>query len=170
MNALRKGAKHGAPKRNDVELAHQDISSRTVANPLECVFPYLHKKPSEKTVGNPFEFWSAEDIFLKPERYGEQALVDAILDAIIFDYKDKHRLRFDPLVRLLIANPEGNYNFSIVSAMGVITDGREGTELQSTFERMEKKRGVKTIRADTATARSFEYNARRIMEGMCWHF
>lgn len=103
---------------------------------------------------------------MKPEKYGEQALVDAILDAIIYDPKDRERMRSDPLVRLLIPNPEGNYHFSIVSAMGVITDGREGTELQSTFERLGKKRGVKTIRADTATARSFEYNAQRIIEGM----
>ena len=130
--------------------------------------PYLVKPtqtPVEKNVEYPFEFWSDDDIFLKPEKYGEQAVVDAIIDAIIYDPKDRERLRSDPLVRLLIPNPEGKYNFSIVSAMGVITDGREGTELQSTFERIEKLRGVKTVRADTATARSFEYNAQRIIEG-----
>ena len=131
--------------------------------------PYLNlqpDKPDDKRVEYPFEFWSSDDIFLNPEKYGEQAVVDAILDAIIYDPKDRERLRSDPLVRLLIPNPEGKYDFSVVSAMGVITDGREGTELQSTFERLENKRGVKTIRADTATARSFEYNAQRIIEGM----
>ena len=130
--------------------------------------PYLKKhsdKHVETNVEYPFEFWSSDDLFLNPEKYGEQAVVDGILDAIIYDPKDRERLRADPLVRLLIPNPEGKYDFSIVSAMGVITEGREGTELQSTFERLEEKRGVKTIRADTATARSFEYNAQRIIEG-----
>ncbi|KAL3943409.1 MAG: hypothetical protein SGBAC_002534 [Bacillariaceae sp.] len=168
LNALQRGAKYGAPKRNDVELVHQNTASKNL-NALECFMPYLskpEKAPVEKNAEYPFEFWSNDDIFLKPEKYGEQAVVDALIDAIMYDPKDRERLRSDPLVRLLISNPEGKYDFSIVSAMGVITDGREGTELQSTFERIEKQRGVKTIRADTATARSFEYNAQRIIEAI----
>jgi len=169
LNALLRGAKYGAPKRNDVELVYQNTASKTPLTSFECFMPYV-MKPGETAVETsaeyPFEFWSNDDIFLKPEKYGEQAVVDAILDTIIYDPKDRERLRSDPLVRLLIPNPEGKYDFSIVSAMGVITEGREGTELQSTFERIEKQRGVKTIRADTATARSFEYNAQRIIEGI----
>jgi hypothetical protein len=50
--------------------------------------------------------------------------------------------------------------------MGVITEGKAGTELQGALQRLEKKRGVKFIRADTGSARSFEYNAERILEAI----
>jgi hypothetical protein len=38
--------------------------------------------------------------------------------------------------------------------------------MQDALQRLEEKRGVKFIRADTATARSFEYNAERIIEAI----
>ena len=50
--------------------------------------------------------------------------------------------------------------------MGVITEGKKGTELQKSIERLEKQRGVKTIRADTGTARSIDYNASKIEEAV----
>ena len=105
-------------------------------------------------------------IFLDPTRRSEQDLIDAILDALIYDKHDREKLRNDPLVRLLIPNPDGKYDFTIVTAMGVITDGKAGTELQNALQRLKEKRGVKFIRADTATARSFEYNAERIIEAI----
>jgi hypothetical protein len=105
-------------------------------------------------------------IFLNPEKSDEQELVDAILDCLIFDSAERESLRADPLVRLLIPNPDGNYEFTIVTAMGVITEGKAGTELETALERMKEKRGVNYIRADTATARSFEYNAERIIEAI----
>lgn len=108
----------------------------------------------------------ADDIFLNPEKVPEQVLIDAILDAIIYEQHDRERLRRDPLVRLLIPNRPGNYNFTIVSAMGVVTEGKKGLELIDAFRRLEKQRGVKVIRADTATARSFEYNAAKIEEAI----
>lgn len=164
LHALRRGDKYGAPKRNDDVLIEQSAETKHLLNKFGCVFPFLHRENDD--VGAPaFTFNANENIFLEPERHGEQALIGAILDAIIYDRKDRERLWTDPLVRLLIPNADGNYDFSIVTAMGVITEGREGTELQSTFERLERKRGVKTIRADTATARSFEYNAGKIIEG-----
>jgi hypothetical protein len=107
-----------------------------------------------------------ENVFLHPEQCSSQVLVDAILDCIIFEEPDRERLRRDPLVRLLIRNPPGRYNFSIVTAMGVVTDGKRGIELRDAFVRLEELRGVKTIRSDTATARSFEYNAGKIEEAI----
>jgi hypothetical protein len=75
-------------------------------------------------------------------------------------------LRKDPLVRLLIPNPPGHYNFVIVSAMGVITEGKQGLELRDAYRRLEAERGVKAIRADTGTARSMEYNSSKIQEAI----
>lgn len=54
-------------------------------------------------------------------------------------------------------------DFTVVTVMGVITDGKKGTELQAAMELLYAKLGIKTIRLDTTTARSFEYNASRII-------
>ena len=116
------------------------------------------------------DFWGNridnEKIFLEPKRFKEQEIVDAIIDTMIFDEKDRQRLRADPLVRLLIPNPPGNYNISVVTAMGVITEGKKGLELQAALKRLKEKRGVHTFRADTGTARSFEYNASKIQDAI----
>jgi hypothetical protein len=107
-----------------------------------------------------------EDIFLNAENVNEQVLVDAILDAVIYDENVREELRKDPLVRLLIPNPPGKYDFVIVTAMGVITEGKKGLELKDPFSRLEQLRGVKVIRSDTGTARSFEFNASKIEEAI----
>lgn len=121
---------------------------------------------TKNTTEEPAHMQGEDRIFLEPKVHSEQALVDAILDVVIYDKKERERLRMDPLVRLLIPNPPGNYDFTVITAMGVITDGKAGTELQAAFERLEKKRGVKTIRSDTATARSLEFNAGKIIEAI----
>ncbi|MDY0000332.1 MAG: hypothetical protein RBU30_03460 [Polyangia bacterium] len=97
---------------------------------------------------------------------GDQALVDAVIDALYFFEADRAKLRADPLVRLLIDPPEGLYDFTIVSAMGVITEGARGNELQEAYKRLETQRGVRTLRADTQTARSLDFNAERIEEAV----
>jgi hypothetical protein len=50
--------------------------------------------------------------------------------------------------------------------MGVVTDGKKGIELASSFDRLKNERGIITIRSDTGTARSFEYNASKIEEAV----
>ncbi|EJK69304.1 hypothetical protein THAOC_09447 [Thalassiosira oceanica] len=105
--------------------------------------------------------------FMCPEEYHEQNLVDSILDSIFFDEAERRKIRSDPLARLLISNKKGKYNFTLVTAMGVITEGKKGTELQTAIQRLEKERGVVTIRSDTGTARSIDYNAERIEEAVC---
>ena len=85
---------------------------------------------------------------------------------MFYDDDEKRSLTSDPLVQLLIENPEGAYDFTIISAMGVITDGKRGTEMEHAYARVKAKRGVETIRADTATMRSFEYNAAKIEEAI----
>lgn len=116
------------------------------------------------------DFWGnkidRDKIFLEPKRFKEQEIVDAIIDTMIFYEEDRERLRNDPLVRLLISNPPGNYNVSVVTAMGVITEGKKGLELADALRRLKAKRGVHHFRADTGTARSFEYNASKIQEAI----
>lgn len=96
----------------------------------------------------------------------EQKLVGRVIEALYFYEEDRNRLKSDPLVRLLIDPPDGSYDFSIITAMGVITSGAQGFELESAFQRMEQKRGVALIRADTETARPLDYNALRIIEAI----
>ncbi len=96
----------------------------------------------------------------------EQALVDGVVDALYYFEEDRERIRKDPLIRLLIEPPPGRYDFTIVSCMGIITEGATGSELKETFERLEAQRGIKTIRADTPTMRSLEFNARRVEEAI----
>jgi hypothetical protein len=69
-------------------------------------------------------------------------------------------------VRLLIDPPAGRYDLTIISCMGVITDGQEGRELEDAYRRLEEKRGIRIIRAHTGIARSLEYNAARIIEAI----
>lgn len=108
----------------------------------------------------------SDDMFLNPETVEEQLLIDAILDATMYDELERERLRQDPLLRLLIPNSPGHYRFTIITAMGVVTEGKKGLELADAFNRLEKQRGVKVIRSDTATARSLEYNAGKIEEAI----
>lgn len=107
-----------------------------------------------------------DDIFESPETVAEQHLIDAIIEATIYSPEDREKLSSDPLVRLLIPNPDGHYDFTIVSAAGVVTDGEKGVELKDAFDRLHQKRGVTIIRADTATARSLEYNASKVEEAI----
>ena len=111
-------------------------------------------------------FGFPDDVFVNPEKAKQQDLIDAIIESTIYEVEDRERLQMDPLVRLLIANPPGHYDFVIVSAAGVITEGKKGLELKDAFERLEKQRGVTAIRADTATARSLEYNAGKVEEAI----
>ena len=107
--------------------------------------------------------WESYIDFKNPQNHCEQAILSAIISLLFYDEKEKAAIGNDPLVRLLISNPDGNYDFSIVTAMGVVTEGKKGLELESALERLKEKRNVHTIRADTGTARSLEFNAAQIM-------
>ena len=96
----------------------------------------------------------------------EQALVDAVIDVLYWREEDRGKLKADPLVRLLIDPPEGQYDFTIVSCMGVITQGAHGFELQEAYRRIRRKRGVRVVRADTANMRSLKFNAHRILDAV----
>ena len=93
----------------------------------------------------------------------EQDLLEACVHALYWRPEDRRQLLSDPLVRLLIEPEGGHYHFSIVSCMGLITAGAGGTELESSYQRLRQQRGIQIYRADTATVRSLEYNAERIV-------
>lgn len=96
----------------------------------------------------------------------EQRLLERVIDALYFYEEDRRKLKADPLVRLLIDPPAGRYKFTIISAMGVVTSGAQGFELEDAFSRIEQSRGVHIIRADTETARPLTHNAHRIVEAV----
>ena len=163
LNALRRGdpnqnlSKSGDPEQQD-EFLDDDVDGNvTVSREFE---KSDRKTAAKQKRGIP------DDLFSHPELVPEQVLVDAIIDAIFYYEADRERIRKDPLVRLLIPNPDGNYHFAIVTAMGVITEGKKGLELEAAFRRIKKKRDVEVIRADTGTARSYDYNAAKIEEAI----
>ncbi|GMI05550.1 hypothetical protein TrVE_jg1864 [Triparma verrucosa] len=100
------------------------------------------------------------------QRPSDLEIVKEIIECMFFEEEEKRMMTSDPLVHLLLPNPEGKYDFTIISAMGVITEGKKGTEMEDAYARIKAKRGVDTIRADTATVRSFEYNASKIEEAI----
>lgn len=92
----------------------------------------------------------------------QQARLEGVIEALYWCEADRARLKADPLARLLIDPPQGRYDFTIVSAMGVVTEGAAGAELAAAFERLEAAYGVRVVRADTATAETLEFNAARV--------
>lgn len=95
---------------------------------------------------------------------GEQALLERIVHLIYFYEKDRREVLTDPLVRLLIDPEPGKYAFTVVSAMGVITDGAEGRELEDAYRRLNEIRGATVVRVPTGLFRSLEYNAAAILK------
>lgn len=96
----------------------------------------------------------------------EQDLVELVVDVLYHFPEDRAKLLADPLIRLLLSPPSGQYAFTIVSAMGVVTEGRRGRELEDAFARLEARYGVKLVRSDTATAETLVYNAQKIVEAI----
>ncbi|MGK5091105.1 hypothetical protein WDW89_03695 [Deltaproteobacteria bacterium TL4] len=92
----------------------------------------------------------------------EQHLLETIIEVLYYFETERTLLKKDPLVRLLIDPPAGKYDFTIVSCMGLITEGTKGTELDSTLQRLKNVRGLKVIKADTGTFKTLEHNSRKV--------
>jgi len=140
----------GSPIPNVVKAAENILRSPFQGPPG----PLEHAKAVEDT------------FFANPSDRTEQEIIDGIIDALFFVEEERQVLRHDPLNRLLISNSPGEYDFTIVCAFGVITEGEKGEELAAALDRLEKERGVTAIRSDTGTARSFEYNASKIEDAI----
>jgi len=100
------------------------------------------------------------------EVQGEQDLLQTVVRTLYWDVRHQQTMLADPLVRLLLDPGPGRYDFSIISCMGVITDGKDGAELEHAYRRLEERRGIRIHRAHTGIARSLEYNAERIIEAI----
>ena len=61
--------------------------------------------------------------FVNVKEKDEKDIIDAIIDVVFYYEDEREDLRKDPLVRLLIANLPGQYNFTIVTATSVIIEG-----------------------------------------------
>jgi hypothetical protein len=94
----------------------------------------------------------------------EQDLLETVVHSLFALPEDRQTLLGDPLVRLLVDPDPGRYDFTIVSAMGVITDGAEGRELEDTYTRIGQQRGIRVARAHTGLFRSLEFNASAIIK------
>jgi hypothetical protein len=66
----------------------------------------------------------------------------------------------------MIEPAPGHYDFTAVSAMGVVTDGAEGRELHTAYDRLLQRRGVRVVRANTGLFRSLEHNASAILRAI----
>ncbi len=96
----------------------------------------------------------------------DAALLDVVVDTLYAFPSDRAALKADPLVRLLIEPEPGRYDFTAVSAMGVVTDGAEGRELEDAYGRLLERRGVRVVRANTGLFRSLEHNASAILRAI----
>ncbi len=96
----------------------------------------------------------------------EQRLIEAVVEALYADSDDGRAVAADPLTRMLIDPEEGHYDFTIVSCMGVITDGEKGKELVDAYHRLTERRGVRIIRAHTGLFRPLEHNAAAIIQAI----
>lgn len=97
----------------------------------------------------------------------EQWLIDCLIDITYYFPEDRNRIRRDPLVRLLLTNDSSErYDFTVISVMGVVSQGADGFELENVYRRYEAQRGVKFIRANTGTAKSHAYNADKVEEAI----
>ena len=149
---------------NEEALVVRSVVSNYVED-LDRVRYWLHRRLIEREStparGLPDEEAALRALARRPIK-DRQELVDAVIDVLYAAESDRKDLKRSPLVRLLIDPPEGRYDFTIVSAMGVITEGARGRELEDAYRRLWSRRGVRTMRADTATGRSLEYNAARV--------
>lgn len=108
---------------------------------------------------------ACEDLWLKAPR-NETCLVQCLIDILFFYEEARATYHNDALFHLLIEEPPGHFDFTVVSAMGVITEGAAGTELAGTYARLLTVRGVPVVRADTATLNSVDYNAEQIQRAV----
>jgi hypothetical protein len=102
----------------------------------------------------------------KSEFDNEQALLETIINTLYYFEHEKRLLLEDPLVRLCIDPKPDKYNFTIISCMGVITEGAKGRELEETYHRLKQKCGIEVIRADTGNVHILKYNGLRIEEAI----
>jgi hypothetical protein len=89
----------------------------------------------------------------------DQEIVDEVINVTYLSAADRRKIKKDPLVRCLLKPDKGNYNFTVISCMGIVTGGKSGTELSEAYRRLKSERGIPVIRADTGVMRSLKANS-----------
>lgn len=72
----------------------------------------------------------------------------------------------DPLTWFLPAPPKGHVDLTLVTSMGIINAGNKGHELETVLQRLQKSRGIHTVRTNTGNIQPLDYNANRIIEAI----
>ena len=86
----------------------------------------------------------------------------AIIDFVYAFDDDKTALRRDPIVWFMPAAPAGTVDLTLITAMGIVTNGIAGHELETVFKRLALTRHISTIRTNTGTIKPLQYNAEQI--------
>ena len=90
--------------------------------------------------------------------------IQAIIDIMYVHPEDREQRRRDPMTWTVPRAPRTPVDLTLITAMGVITMGRSGHELESTFQRLTQRYGIRVVRSDTGMIQSLDYNADRIIE------
>ncbi|MBQ9243100.1 MAG: hypothetical protein IJ165_07710 [Proteobacteria bacterium] len=88
--------------------------------------------------------------------------IRAIIDVLYYYPDHRERIASDPLTWLGIRPDPGPIDLTILTAMGVITDGKNGKELHRAFERLQRDRDIRIVRADTGNIKSLNFNTEAI--------
>ena len=88
----------------------------------------------------------------------------AIIDLIYVREEDREQRRRDVMTWTVPRAARKPVDLTLVTAMGVITMGRSGHELETAFERLTQRYGIRIVRSDTGMIKSLDYNANRIID------
>ena len=93
-------------------------------------------------------------------------LRDAIIDVIYAREGDREARRNDPLTWVDIRPAARPVDLTILFAPGVITEGRQGHEIETAFERLRTRLGIRVVRADTGNIKPLRYNTSVLMDAI----
>mmetsp|Transcript_9572 Transcript_9572/g.22349 ORF Transcript_9572/g.22349 Transcript_9572/m.22349 type:complete len:934 (+) Transcript_9572:1970-4771(+) len=156
-------------------LAHYAAEARANVKPAasESSTSTLLSRLAKGALGNTPKNGNSNQLKLSPvlpaapvSSAREQSLLEAVVRALYYDGELQEATLADPLVRLLVDPPPPKavrWDLTLISAMGVITEGANGDELEATYARLSADRGVIVMRADTGSVRGLEYNSERII-------
>ena len=92
--------------------------------------------------------------------------VDLIVHQLYANTTDMAEILADPLTWFVPRATKSPIDLTIVAAMGVITNGVHGSELETVFERMHRDYGISLVRTDTGLIKPLEFNAERIVAAL----
>ena len=98
--------------------------------------------------------------------FGRSERLHAVVQNLYAEDADVAGIPSDPLVWFTPRAPQKPVHLTIVAAMGIITDGAHGSELESVFQRLQRDYGIQRVRTDTGLVKSLEFNAQRITDAL----